>query len=179
MAVTRLVSMSDAEALAGVLRANRAFLAPWDPLRDDGYFTVEAQRNIVGAELGAHERGTMVPRVILDSDGRLAGRININGITRGAFQSASIGYWVSESRGGRGLASAAVAEVIDIAFNGLGLHRLQAETLLHNVPSQRVLIRNAFKPFAVAPSYLRIAGEWRDFILFQLLNENYAGATAP
>jgi [ribosomal protein S5]-alanine N-acetyltransferase len=171
--------MADAEALASTQRANRDFLAPWDAVRDDDYFTVEAQRNVVRVELGAHERGTMMPRVIVDSDGQLVGRININGITRGAFQSASIGYWVSQSHGGRGLASAAVAEVIDIAFNGLGLHRLQAETLLNNVPSQRVLIRNGFRPFAIAPSYLKIAGEWQDFILFQILNDNYADPDAP
>jgi [ribosomal protein S5]-alanine N-acetyltransferase len=121
----------------------------------------------------------MMPRAILDSAGRLVGRININGITRGAFQSASIGYWVSHSHNGRGLASAAVAEVIDIAFKGLGLHRLQAETLLNNVASQRVLIRNGFRPFAVAPSYLKIAGEWQDFVLFQIINENYADTNAP
>jgi [ribosomal protein S5]-alanine N-acetyltransferase len=69
--------------------------------------------------------------------------------------------------------------MIAIAFGGLGLHRLQAGTLLHNVPSQRVLIKNGFRPFAVAPSYLKIAGEWQDHILFQLLTESFAGAAAP
>jgi [ribosomal protein S5]-alanine N-acetyltransferase len=178
MAVTRVVSMDDAEALTSLLRANREFMAPWEPLREDGYFTVEAQRQILAGQLDAFTRETAVPLVILD-DGELAGRITVNGITRGAFQSASIGYWVGQSRNGRGLASAAVAEVIDIAFEKLRLHRLQAETLLNNVPSQRVLTRNGFRPFAVAPSYLQIAGEWQDFILFQLLNENFAGAAAP
>lgn len=171
MAVTRVVSLDDAEALAGLLTANREFLAPWVPARDDSYFTVEAQRKILGAELDAYQRQTMVPLAILGPDGRLAGRININGITRGSFQSASLGYWVSESLCGHGLASAAVADVIAIAFGRLGLHRLQAETLLHNVGSQRVLIRNGFRPFAVAPAYLKIAGSWQDHIMFYLLNE--------
>lgn len=172
MAVTRVVSPADATELTARLRANREFLAPWVPVREDGYFTVEAQLTILEKELDAYARGTMIPLAIVDEDGQLAGRINVNGITRGAFQSASIGYWVSESRGGRGLASAAVADVIGIAFRELGLHRLQAETLLHNAPSQRVLTRNGFRPFAVAPSYLKIAGEWQDHILFHLLNES-------
>lgn len=172
MAVTRVVSMDDAEALTSELRANREFLAPWEPLREDVYFTVEAQRQILATQLDAYARETMVPLVILD-DGKLAGRINLNGVTRGAFQSATIGYWVSQAHNGRGLASAAVAEVMDLAFERLGLHRLQAETLLHNVPSQRVLARNGFRPYAVAPSYLEIAGQWQDLILFQVLNENW------
>jgi len=171
--------MDDAEPLAALLTANREFLAPWVPARDNSYYTVEAQRTILGSELDAYQRQTMVPLAILAPDGRLAGRIHINGITRGAFQSASIGYWVSESHNGQGLASTAVADVIDIAFGQLALHRLQAETLLHNVASQRVLTRNGFRPFAVAPSYLKIAGQWQDHILFCLLNENFAGAATP
>jgi ribosomal-protein-alanine N-acetyltransferase len=84
-----------------------------------------------------------------------------------------VGYWVSESQAGRGLASAAVADVIEAGFGRLGLHRLEASTLLHNTPSQRVLARNGFRPFAVAEAYLNIAGRWQDHILFQLLNQEY------
>jgi [ribosomal protein S5]-alanine N-acetyltransferase len=166
MAVTRPISMDDAESLAALLTVNREFLTPWTPVRDDAYFTVDAQRKIIAHQLDAYARGTMIPLVIFDPAGEMAGRIDINGITRGAFQSASIGYWVSESQCGHGLASAAVADVVAIAFEGLGLHRLQAETLLHNVGSQRVLTRNGFRPFAVAPSYIQIAGQWQDHIMF-------------
>jgi [ribosomal protein S5]-alanine N-acetyltransferase len=112
----------------------------------------------------------VVPLAIVAEDGRLAGRISINGVTRGAFQSAALGYWVSQSHNGRGLATAAVAEAIGVAFKQLGLHRLQAETLLHNTGSQRVLARNGFQPFAIAPAYLKIAGRWQDHILFHLFN---------
>ena len=65
-----------------------------------------------------------------------------------------------------------MAEVAGIAFAELGLHRLEAGTLLHNTPSQRVLARNGFRPFAVAEAYLKIAGRWQDHILFQLLNKD-------
>lgn len=162
--------MADAEALAALLRANWGFLAPWMPARGDEFFAVARQEEILARELDAYAQGVMIPLAIMDADGELAGRITVNGITRGAFQSASIGYWVARSRNGRGLASAAVGEVVGIAFHGLGLHRLQAETLLHNTASQRVLRRNGFQPFAVAPSYLKIANEWQDHVLFQLLN---------
>jgi len=169
MAVTRIATVADAPALAATLQENRAFLAPWEPLRDDGYFTVESQRAALERALDAYARESAVPLVIVD-DGHVVGGININGITRGALQSASIGYWVSQSRNGRGLATAAVADAVTTAFTGLGLHRLQAETLLHNTASQRVLARNGFKPFAVAPSYLKIAGRWQDHILYHLFN---------
>jgi ribosomal-protein-alanine N-acetyltransferase len=58
-----------------------------------------------------------------------------------------------------------------VAFEELGLHRVQAETLLLNVRSQRVLERNGFVRFGVAPKYLKIAGEWQDSARYQLLTD--------
>jgi [ribosomal protein S5]-alanine N-acetyltransferase len=171
MAVTRLISPDDAAPFARLLTVNRDYLAPWSPLQSERYFTADGQREILARDLAGYERGGMLPLAILDADGAVCGRINLNSVVRGAFQGASVGYWVSESHIGRGLATAAVADVIDIGFRELGLHRLEAATLLHNTPSQRVLARNGFRPFAVAESYLRIAGRWQDHILFQLLNK--------
>jgi ribosomal-protein-alanine N-acetyltransferase len=164
------LSADDAEELASVLRANREFLAPWDPHHDDSYFTAAGQRAALDRALEAHARGAMMPLAIIEGDGRLAGRVTINTIVRGAFQSADIGYWLSQASNGRGLATAAVADAVAIAFGQLSLHRLQAATLLHNARSQSVLRRNGFRPFAVAPDYLKIAGQWQDHILFHLFN---------
>ncbi|MBV9793399.1 MAG: GNAT family N-acetyltransferase [Actinobacteria bacterium] len=170
MAVTRLLSVDDAEELASLVCENRDFLAPWQPLHSEAYFTADGQRASLQQALDAYRREAMVPLGIVAEDGRLAGRISLNSIIRGAAQSAAVGYWVSQADNGRGLASAAVADAVDIAFGQLGLHRLQAETVLLNTPSQRVLIRNRFQPFAIAPCYLKIAGRWQDQILFQRLN---------
>ena len=54
----------------------------------------------------------------------------------------------------------------------LGLHRIQAGTLLHNVRSQRVLERTGFVRFGMAPAYLNIAGQWQDHALYQIVNES-------
>jgi ribosomal-protein-alanine N-acetyltransferase len=168
---TRLVTLDDVPVLAALLRRNRAFLAPWEPLRGEDYFTVEGQRDIVRRALDDHERGTSLPHVILDELGQVVGRITLNGIVRGAFQSCSVGYWVSESHNGRGLATAALGDIVRTAFEELGLHRVQAETLLHNDASQRVLQRNGFVRIGWAPAYLKIAGRWQDHVLFQVLNQ--------
>jgi ribosomal-protein-alanine N-acetyltransferase len=168
MAVTRVVSMDDAETLARLLAANRDYLAPWSPLQDDAYYTAAGQREVLARQLTAYKRGAMLPLAILDSDGAIAGSINLNSIIRGAFQNGSVGYWVSQSQAGHGLASAAVADVAALAFGELGLHRIDAATLLNNTPSQRVLLHNGFRPFAVAEGYIKIAGRWQDHVLFQL-----------
>jgi ribosomal-protein-alanine N-acetyltransferase len=163
----RSVSLGDAPELTALLRANREFLAPWDPVRDDGYFTVDGQRQLLRAVLES-EAGE--PHVI-EVDGAIAGRINLNNVVRGPFQSASLGYWVSRHLNGRGVATAAVAEMVRIAFDDLALHRVEAGTLLHNTGSQRVLERNGFVRFGMAPKYLKIAGTWQDHALFQRVND--------
>lgn len=170
MPVTRLLTIADAPELAELLQANREFLAPWEPLRDDDYFTPDKQRGIIADALEQYERGSTVPHAILAEDGRLAGRITLNTIVRGPFQSCSVGYWVGAGDNGRGLAGAAVREIMRVAFDELELHRIEASTLLHNVKSQRVLERNGFVRFGVAPRYLNIAGWWQDMAIYQVLN---------
>lgn len=169
MSGTRLVTLNDAPVLADLLRANRDFLAPWEPVRSEHYFTVEGQRADLRAALERHDNGTALPHVILDAPDRVVGRITLNEIVRGPFQSCSLGYWVSAAANGRGLATAAVSEIMRVAFEELGLHRVQAGTLLHNVRSQRVLERNGFVRFGMAPAYLKIAGKWQDCDLYQVL----------
>ncbi len=170
MSVTRLIALDDAAALAKLLRANRDFLAPWEPIRDDGSFTEAGQLTEIRSSLIQYRQGVKVPHVILDESGALAGRINLNNIVRGAFQSGSLGYWVSAAQNGRGLATAAVRDMVQFAFRDLGLHRVEAGALLHNVRSQRVLERNGFVRFGVAPDYIKIAGRWQDHALYQLIN---------
>ncbi|MFF4808544.1 GNAT family N-acetyltransferase [Micromonospora chersina] len=169
MKITRLLDAEDAPALADVLRANREFLAPWEPIRGEDYFTADGQHAVIEADLQQYEQGTKLPHVILDDSGRVIGRITLSGIVRGPFQSCAMGYWVSGSHNGRGFATRAVREIVRVAFEDLGLHRVQAETLLHNVRSQRVLERNGFVRFGMAPEYLHIAGRWQDHAMFQVV----------
>lgn len=148
----------DAEQLARLLSANRAFLAPYSPERPDEFLTVDAQRQrLVATE---HLFG------ILDEQ-TLAGTIALSNVVRDDFQSASFGYWIDSERNGRGLATRGVGAMVELAFGELGLHRLEAATLVDNIASIRVLEKNRFARIGIAPRYLRLAGKWRDHMLFQ------------
>lgn len=171
MPPTRLLTPDDVPALTALVVANRAFMAPWDPVRDEGYFTEAGQRQVVADALERHRQGTLLPHVVLDDSGDVVGRITLNEIVRGPFQNGRLGYWVAEAANGRGLATRAVGDLVRIAFDGLGLHRVEAGTLLHNVRSQRVLERNGFVRYGVAPAYLRIAGKWQDHAMYQRVSD--------
>jgi ribosomal-protein-alanine N-acetyltransferase len=174
VAVTRLITADDAPVLSALQEGNREFLAPWSPQREPSHYSVQGQRRAVADALVAHAKGTVLPHVIV-ADGAVVGRVTLSDIVHGTFQSCHIGYWLSESHNGRGLATAAVGEICEIAFDELGLHRIEAGTILNNVRSQAVLERNGFVRFGLAPAYLRIAGEWQDHILYQVLRESRDG----
>lgn len=171
MSTIRLITAEDALPLAELLRSNREFLAPWDPIRPEEYFTADGQRRAIAQSLEQYHEKTTVPYVIVEH-GQIVGRVTLTNVVRGSFQSCNLGYSVGLAHNGRGFATAAVGEIMAVAFLELGLHRIEAGTLVHNVASQRVLERNGFVRFGLAPRYLNIAGRWQDHVMYQALSPN-------
>ena len=164
--VLRPVRASDAEALAAAFQENRSYLAPWEPVRLEEFYTVQGQRDVVERRLVELDSGTALPMVLAQHDG-IVGLLTLSSIVRGAFQNAHVGYWISRTAQGKGLMTAAVAAAVNISQAALGLHRLEAATLVHNTASQRVLEKNGFVAYGTAPDYLRIAGRWQDHRMYQ------------
>jgi ribosomal-protein-alanine N-acetyltransferase len=165
--VIRPLRPEDAAELAALYAANRDFLAPFEPVRPESFFTAEGQR----ARLEQRSADGIHQFAIVDGDA-IAGNVNLFNVRREGFQSGTIGYWVDGARNGRGLGSAAVAGMIRYAFDELGLHRLEAATLVDNAASQRVLEKNGFERIGLARRYLRIDGEWRDHVVFQRIADD-------
>lgn len=167
----RVLKRSDAMAMSLAYLRNRQHLAPWEPLREDAFFTEDHQLDIIQAKLTQHFVGQEVPWVLVDevNPSNIIGAVTLTGIVRGPFCSANLGYWVDAAFGRRGIGSAAVGFAADQARNVLGLHRVQAATLLHNEPSRKVLVRAGFQEIGVAGQYLKIAGQWQDHLLHQLI----------
>jgi [ribosomal protein S5]-alanine N-acetyltransferase len=162
-------STTDLEELGDYWARNRLHLSPTQPSRDPGFWTVDGQRQRV--ERASHDVavGRMYPFLVRE-DGHLVAEIGLSDVTRGAFQSCHLGYSVDADRLRRGVASSAVGAVVDMAFNDLGLHRLQAATMVENIASQGVLQRCQFDRIGVAPGYLSIAGAWADHVIWQRIN---------
>ncbi|MEU4061293.1 GNAT family protein [Streptomyces wedmorensis] len=156
----RVAGAGDAGELAAALVRNRRYMRPREPYRAEGYYTAEAQ---------AERLADGAARWFAVDGERIVGAAILSGIVLGPLCSASLGYWVAEAYTGRGVASALVAEVCRAAREELGLHRIEAGTMLDNFASQRVLEKSGFTRIGTAPKFLHIDGEWRDHHLFQLL----------
>lgn len=152
--------MNDAAALASAYVRNREYLSPWEPVGPEAYCAEQRQAEDIANRLALTEIDAAYP-LALSAGENLVGRFNLTGIVRGPFQSAGLGYWVDSKFAGHGLASAAVQAIVETAPEKLGLHRIEASTHLHNVGSQRVLLKAGFRQVGMAPRYLQIAGNGR------------------
>ena len=172
MVEIRLLEAADAAELLELRLRNRAFLEPWEPLRDERFFTAAGQEEIVRGALRERDEGRALPFVVV-ADGALVGGVNLNGIVRGVFGNAYLGYWIDEAHGGRGIATEAVRLAVSYAFVVGGLHRVQAAVIPRNTGSIRVLEKNGFREEGLALRYLRINGVWEDHKLFAVTREEW------
>jgi [ribosomal protein S5]-alanine N-acetyltransferase len=159
--VIRLLTPADAEEIAALYAANREFLMPFEPGRPDEFFTTGFQRRRIESAGEDHWRWAIV------DGGGIVGTIVLADVLRGALQLGNVGYWVDRAHNGRGLATAAVADVVAFAFSEAELHRLEAGTLVDNHASQRVLVKNGFERYGLARKLLNVNGAWRDHVLFE------------
>ncbi|MFE7415133.1 GNAT family N-acetyltransferase [Streptomyces laurentii] len=163
-------SPADAAALAAALVRNRTYLRPWEPYRTEAYYTPAGQAERLadgGRRWFAVDETEDRETEDREAGGRIAGMATLSGIVLGPFRSGSLGYWIDPAYGGRGLATALTEEVCRAAREDLGMHRVEAGTLLDNHASQRVLTKCGFERIGTAPRCLHIDGEWRDHHLFQ------------
>lgn len=163
----RPAALDDALSFAESLTRSRAYMKRWEPVRPDAFYTVEGQVMRLTGLLAEQDAGRAMPWVLADEEDRVVGAMTLASIEHGPFRNARLGYWVDVDRAGEGLATAAVGRVCVDARDRLGLHRVEAGTVVDNAASQRVLAKSGFEVIGTAPRYLHIDGAWRDHRLFQ------------
>ncbi|MFE6491868.1 GNAT family N-acetyltransferase [Streptomyces sp. NPDC057748] len=163
----RPAAPADAASLAVSLIRSRAYMERWEPVRPDFFYTEQGQSERLATMFADRDAGRVMPWVLADEEDLAIGAFNLNGIVLGPLRSGTLGYWVDVEYAGRGLATAAVERICELARDELHLHRVEAGTVLDNFASQRVLAKCGFEQFGMAPRYLHINGEWRDHCMFQ------------
>ena len=174
--VLRPLVAQDFNGWSEVRRRNGEWLTQWEPMRLSHHPEPETNREVFAARCGARERerlaGTQFAFGIF-VDGAFAGEINLNNVVRGAFQSASIGYWIDKSRAGRSLMSEAVVVLAQYAFEEMRLHRLEICIIPRNVNSRRVMEKLDIRTEGVAERFLEINGVWEDHIRYGITYEEW------
>lgn len=167
---------ADFEAWRAVRHANRAWLEPWEPLPEFGTPDAAADRSGFRARCAAWDRQRQFDAaygfgVFLDRD--LVGEVSLGSVQRGPFQSAYIGYWVSEQHAGRGITPEAVVLLMRFGFETLALHRLEAAIVPRNAASRRVAEKLGLREEGTARELLQIRGTFEDHVRYAILSDEW------
>ncbi len=125
--------------------ANRAYFAGFINDRGDEFFDQFTDRH--NAMLAEQEAGACAFYLLVAEDGSVLGRFNLFRIENGT---AELGYRVAQDVAGRGVATATVRELCQLAAARHGLHTLRAATSHDNAASQQVLAKAGFVPVGPA-----------------------------
>jgi ribosomal-protein-alanine N-acetyltransferase len=156
---------------AALREQSRAFLTPWEPVWPIDDLTRTSFRFRVrrhAEEMARDEAYSFL--LFREEDNVLLGGLSFGYVRRGVSQSASLGYWMGAPYAGKGYMTRAADAACRYMFERQGLHRIEAACLPTNEPSRRLLQRVGFRQEGYARSYLNINGEWRDHLLFALLD---------
>jgi [ribosomal protein S5]-alanine N-acetyltransferase len=153
------------EAWAALRLESRRFLEPWEPEWHDSDLTKSAFKTRLRryAELRKQD---LAEAYFLLAGKTLVGSITLTNIRRGVAQTATIGYWIGQPYARQGLMTEALGLLEDRAFGDLALHRIEAACLPRNHASVALLEKCGFEREGLARSYLKIAGQWEDHVLF-------------
>jgi ribosomal-protein-alanine N-acetyltransferase len=164
----RIISLTDAEAIAAHVSRDAKELARWDPARAAEYYTTAGQARRIERLLARCANGELWPGVILAHD-VVIGQITVQSIVRGSLRKASLGYWIASAWQSAGHATRAVGLSVEMMAGELSLHRAEAFTQVNNIASQRVLSKNGFTSCGLVHSHIFIDGSWRDEMMWERL----------
>jgi len=173
----RPLAVSDAPDVAAYYAKNADRLKRVGPF---GPTSIVAETWVERAEQVAVDLATgKGVRVVLraNDDGRLAGLVSITDAIRGPLLAANLGFSLDRDDEGKGLLIEALFPLIDWAFTGFALHRLDAGYQPWNARSGNVLARLGFRTEGYSPRFLFFEGAWQDSVRTALDVDDWARVT--
>jgi ribosomal-protein-alanine N-acetyltransferase len=168
----RYPQMSDYAQWSALRGESRAFLSAWEPVWAADELTRTAFRRRLRRYQREIRNDLAYPFLVFrKEDNALMGGCTLTNVRRGVTQSAAIGYWIGVPYARQGYMYAAIRLMLPFVFELLGLHRLEAACIPENEASRNLLMKVGFREEGRARRYLQINGEWRDHILFALLED--------
>ncbi len=164
-AVVAPIGPADADEFVAAVRTSRVLHHPWVDLAD----TPQRFAALLLRFAAADQHGYVVRH---DICGSLVGYVSVGNVVRGGFQSATLGYAAFCGHERRGLMTEGLRSVVDLAFDVLELHRVEANIQPKNARSLALVRRLGFEREGYSPRLLFIDGDWRDHERWALRTDN-------
>jgi ribosomal-protein-alanine N-acetyltransferase len=146
---------------------NRSYFKTIGLSRSDAYYDRNSFQEILKCLVEEQEKGIHYMYLVMNEQDEVIGRINLTDVIRGPLNKAELGYRIHEKHQGKGVATAAVEQILTQANSVHKLHRIEAGTSPHNIGSQTVLTKNGFRFVGTYTQYIFNGDEWTDSMLFE------------
>lgn len=155
-----------AEEWAEFCRRNRAFLTPFEPNREEEYYTAAYHEALLKEEMKQEKerRGVQFYLFRKEEPEKAIGRVGLSNIVWGGFRSCFIGAKMDGDYINQGYMTEATNAVVEYAFHEMGLHRIEANIMPRNRRSLRTAEKCGFRSEGVSEKYLCINGVWEDHV---------------
>jgi ribosomal-protein-alanine N-acetyltransferase len=165
-----LLNQDLTEKLQQFLVTNRTNFAPFEPLRDDQYFTLNNISESIKQSVNEfNERKNLLMVFTMKEESEIVGSINFTNFVYGVFQACHLGFSIDHAHQGKGLMHETLKIAIDYLHEKYELHRVMANHLPDNHRSSNTLQSLGFMKEGYAKSYLKINGVWQDHVLNSLI----------
>ena len=162
----------NAEEILEYYKKNKNHLAPFEPTKDNNFYTLETQKKYLNKSYREFLGGTNIDLGIFKEE-KLIGKIKLSRILHGSFKNGILGYSIDEDEQGKGYMKESVKLLLKYAFHECELHRIEASALVNNEKSRRVLTKCGFKLIGINEKYLLINGKWEDHATYYILKEYF------
>ena len=157
----------DAEDLFDAVRSSVASVGRWLPWCHVDYGLDEARAWVSHCQDGWSQSEHFAFAIFDRQTGELLGSVGLNQRNR-VHRSASLGYWIRQSRHGEGIAARAASLVARFGFEQLGLIRIEIIVLPDNHASRRTAEKTGAHFEAIARQGLWANGQAHDAAVYGL-----------
>ncbi len=166
----RQLEPADAGEIFATVCRNREHLGRWLPWVESTHAPEDTRRFL--EQVAANRAEGRTAAYSLRVQGALAGLIGLHDIDE-ANGTAQIGYWLASEYEGKGWMTRAAGALLGVAFDGLGLERIEIRCAAGNTRSQAIPKRLGFTYEGTLRSAQRLPGGRVDIRVYGLLREEW------
>ncbi|MGC3971866.1 MAG: GNAT family protein [Pirellulales bacterium] len=165
------LDVSQADPIYSAVDANREHLRVWLPWVDFSHSPADTLRFLQEME-AKRAAAVTIAYGIWTGAPQPAGIIGMHDISL-ANGNLQIGYWIAKAQEGRGLISRACEAMLRIAFDSLGMERVEIRCATGNQRSAAVPERLGFQFEGILRRSARLHGSFVDMRVYSILREEY------